>query len=92
MKTALLAATCLLLLSSAPAPAASECEGTCEDGAGSARTVSAGICRGDELCDAGCDTSQPGAARPFAQCISQATGHGRAPQAIGDPGGRREHD
>lgn len=91
-KPALLAAACLILLLAARAGAASECEGICDDGAGSARTVSAGACRGDEVCRAGCDQSEPGIARPFAECVSQATGRERAPQAVIDPGGRREHD
>ena len=92
MKTALLASACLLVLVSGRAGAASECEGVCDDGAGSARTVSAGACRDDEVCRAGCDESVPGGARPYAACISKATGHERAPQAVTDPGGRREHD
>ena len=91
MKPALLAAACLLVLSSA-AQATPECEGVCDDGAGSVRTLSAGVCRSDEVCSAGCDRSEPGTARPWAQCVSPETGRERAPQAVTELGGRREHD
>lgn len=92
MKTALLAAAVLLALVPGRARAASDCEGICDDGSGSSRTVTAGPCRADEACRAGCDTSEPGVARPYAACVSTVTGRERAPQAVTDPGGRREHD
>jgi hypothetical protein len=71
----------LLLLATAAPPARAACEGTCDDGAGGLMVVSAGECNAGEACHAGCDASGSRGPRPYAECVSLATGEA-APRPV----------
>jgi hypothetical protein len=83
----------LALLATAGLPLsghAAECEGRCVGPNGAVAVVSAGTCGADEECRAGCEASASGPARPYAVCVSRATGEVvvRKPLVQGDA--RRE--
>lgn len=67
----------LVLLAAAALPPsghATECEGRCVGPNGAVAVVSAGTCGADEECRAGCEHGADGPARPYAACVSRATG------------------
>jgi hypothetical protein len=84
----------LFVVVASPATAATwECEGRCEDGAGTVMLVNAGQCNPTtEFCRAGCDVSAEGGPRPYAACVSQTSGKPiqRRATTVAPTGGKRQ--